>query len=335
VNPTGGPRRSPGDDPEVVTLGECLVAFVGAEAASLADAPTLTRHVAGAEANVAVGLVRLGHPSTFIGRVGDDPFGTTIVRRLRGEGVDVAHLPVDPAPTGLLFRDRRSVGPREVAYRRAGSAGSRLAAADVDAAEAVIAAARWLHLSGITPALSDSARAAADRAVELARRHGLTVSLDVNLRRRLWSDADAVEVLRPLAGRVDVVLAGLEEGAVLAGLAPSSGAEEVAVAVAAATGARVVIKLGRAGALALDRDGEVVRRPAIPVPLAVDPVGAGDAFCAGWIAAQLEGMEPAAALDLANACGAAAVGSVGDQEGLPTREEVDRLLGVDAEEVIR
>ncbi len=71
---------------EVVTLGECLVSFVAAATGPLAEVGTFHRYVAGAEANVAVGLARLGHPSAFIGRVGDDSFGTTIVRRLRGTG---------------------------------------------------------------------------------------------------------------------------------------------------------------------------------------------------------------------------------------------------------
>ena len=97
---------------EVVTLGECLIAFVATTPGPLAEATTFERFVAGAEANVAVGLARLGHSVAFIGRVGADGFGDAVVKRLRGEGVDITHLAIDPdAATGLMFRERRVIGP--------------------------------------------------------------------------------------------------------------------------------------------------------------------------------------------------------------------------------
>ena len=93
----------------------------------LAEAATFERHIAGAEANVAVGLARLGQSVAYIGRVGGDGFGVAIVRRLRGEGVDVGHLTVDTsATTGLMLRERRVLGAAQVVYARTGSAGSRL-----------------------------------------------------------------------------------------------------------------------------------------------------------------------------------------------------------------
>ncbi|MDQ3870379.1 MAG: sugar kinase, partial [Chloroflexota bacterium] len=174
---------------ELVTLGECLVGLVAAAPGPLAEVASFDRHVAGAEANVAVGVARLGHASAFIGRVGDDGFGQAIVRRLKGEGVDVSALTVDPgAPTGLLVRERRLLGPAEVLYYRRGSSASRLSRDDIDSAEPLFAAGRWLHLTGITPALSATCREAVGAALQLAHAHGLTVSLDLNLRRKLWSE---------------------------------------------------------------------------------------------------------------------------------------------------
>ena len=190
---------------EVVTLGECLVAFVATTPGPLAEATTFERFVVGAEANVAVGLARLGHSVAFIGRVGADGFGEAIARRLRGEGVDISDLVIDPdAPTGLMFRERRVLGPAQVVYARSGSAGSRLAAAEVERALARHTDSRWLHLTGITPALSDGALEATTRAIESGRAAGATISLDLNLRRRLWSDEAAAPVLRGLAAGVDV-----------------------------------------------------------------------------------------------------------------------------------
>ncbi len=315
--------------PEVITLGECLASLLASTPGSLAEATSFERHVAGAEANVAVGLARLGHTVGFIGRVGDDGFGTAIVRKLRGEGVDVAHLVVDPAATGVMFRERRLLGTSAVVYHRAGSAGSRLAVDDVERAanDGAFEAARWLHLTGITPALSATARAATFRARELARAAGLTISLDINLRRRLWSDEEAASVLRELAAGVDVVLGGDEELAVLTGLDPAAAAEESVAAVTRLGPSIAIAKLGAEGALALETGATPILEPAIMVGTVVDPVGAGDAFCAGFIAGRLDGTDLPTAVRMGNACGALAVAASGDQAGLPDRAELARLLG--------
>jgi len=324
-------------EPEIVTLGECLVSLVAVEHGPLAEADTFRRHVAGAEANVAVGLVRLGHPVAYIGRVGDDGFGTTILRRLRGEGVDTRCVRVEPdGGTGIMFRERRAVGPSEVLYRRAGSSGSRMGVEDVDAASeaGLFRNARLLHLTGITPALSPSCRSAVGAAIEQARAANLQVSLDLNLRRRLWADEEARPVLRGLVARADIVFASVEEAAVVAGNGsatamtggdPASRAAAVASALLDLGARRVALKLdaGAAGSYAADRPAVVV--PAVPdVPL-IDPVGAGDAFCAGYLAATLEGADEAAALALGNACGASVLGAEGDLAGAPSRAEADRL----------
>ncbi|MFN8623651.1 MAG: sugar kinase [Chloroflexota bacterium] len=321
---------------EIVTLGECLISLIAAERGPLAESGTFLRTVAGAEANLAVGLTRLGHRVAYLGRVGDDAFGTVIRRRLRGEGVDVTWLTTDPgAPTGVMVRELRDLGPMEVIYHRAGSAASQTTADDIMAARPAFTGARWLHLTGITPALSASCAAAVGAAVDLAREAGATVSLDLNIRRRLWTETRARMALSTLAGRCDVVLGGHDEVALVAGLAPTleAGAavdpEAAADAILALGPGRVVVKLGAGGALERRRtDGGSVegwRAPALPVHV-VDPVGAGDAFSAGWIASVLEGADGPAALRAGNACGAAAVSTVGDLTGMPTRRELDAIL---------
>jgi 2-dehydro-3-deoxygluconokinase len=326
---------------EVVTLGECLAAFVATTPGPLAEAVRFERHVAGAEANVAVGLARLGHGAAYIGRVGADGLGTAIVRRLRGEGVDVSQLIVDDAaPTGVMFRERRALGAIDVVYHRTGSAGSRLSAEDVDrAADAgLFEVARWLHLTGITAALSATARTAMTNARDRARESGLRISLDVNLRRRLWTDEAAAPVLRELLEGVDVVLGSLDELAVLAGAGSGTTADEAAALAARVGGLGptvVVAKLGAAGALGWVSGGSTVRIPGIPVMTVVDPVGAGDAFCAGFIAGLLDGVELEAALRMGNACGALAVAAPGDQAGLPDRVELGRLLAADGPDTLR
>ncbi len=324
--------------PEVVTLGECLVSLVASELGPLAEVSGFHRYVAGAEANVAVGLVRLGHRCGYIGRVGADAFGTAILRRLRGEGVDVSAIYVDAAaPTGLMIRELRAVGPAEVLYYRAGSAGSRLSPPDVDRAaeRGLLAGARWLHLTGITPAISATAAAAVARAIECARVAGLTISLDLNLRRKLWSDEAAAPSLRELAAKVDVVLGSPDEVAVVTGRPATEEPLALAGALLALGPDIAVLKLGPGGALAIERGGSPVRRSALQVDRVVDPVGAGDAFVAGWIAARLDGEDLDTAIEAANACGAAAVGAEGDMTGLPTSDELNRLRATGADDTIR
>ena len=190
--------------------------------------------------------------------------------------------------------------------------------------------ARWLHVTGITLALSASAAAAVTAAVEQARLAGLTVSLDINLRRKLWSDAVATPVLRRLAAEVDVVFGGRDEVAVVTTSPPGREAAELARALLELGPRLAVVKLGAEGALGLERGSQPIHRPAVAVPQVVDPVGAGDAFCAGFIAARLEGGDMRAALEMGNACGASAVSALGDLTGLPERAALDRLLAATA-----
>jgi 2-dehydro-3-deoxygluconokinase len=329
VDPANENRREdPGHDepPDVVTLGECLVALVATSLGPMAEATSFERHVAGAEANVAVGLARLGHHPVFIGRVGADGFGTAIRRRLRGEGVRTDFLRVDAsAPTGVLVRERRILGPAEVTYYRAGSAGARLEPGDVDAAADLIRSARWLHLTGITPALSASASSAVDRAADLAHESGLIITLDLNLRRKLWSEAKAASILSKLAARADIVLGSADEAALVTGSDPSTDPGGLAAALIALGPSMVVIKLGSDGALGLARGDEPVHIPGLATTV-IDTIGAGDGFAAGFIASRLEGADLRRALEVGNACGAAATSVVGDLAGLPDRAELDRLL---------
>jgi 2-dehydro-3-deoxygluconokinase len=321
---------------EVVTLGECLIALVAASSGPLAEVGAFERHVAGAEANVAIGLARLGHDVSFIGRVGADSLGTVVRRRLRAEGVAVGSLTTDPtAPTGILLRERRIVGPSEVVYRRAGSAGSRLTPDDVAAAAGSFAGARWLHVTGITPALSPTAREAVETAIGLARTNGLTVSLDLNMRRRLWGEAEAAAVLGAIVPRCDVVLGSVDEVMLVTDVPADVDPGLAARALVDRGAGTAVLKLGAAGSLSLERGGPLVRRPGVPVAVAVDPVGAGDAFTAAWIAARLEGRSAEAALERGNASGAACVAAVGDVTGLPTTDELDRLVSPEGGDTIR
>jgi 2-dehydro-3-deoxygluconokinase len=172
--------------PALVTLGETMALFSSDRVGPLRHAATMRVGIAGAESNVAIGVRRLGHPAAWIGRVGSDELGHLVLGRLRAERVDVDAAVVDQdAPTGLMVKEHRTADLTRVVYYRRDSAGSRLEPGDLD--EARIRAARVLHLTGITPALSATARAAVHAAAETARGAGVPVSLDVNYRAALWS----------------------------------------------------------------------------------------------------------------------------------------------------
>ena len=303
----------------LVTLGETMASFAATGIGPLRHQPTMHLHIGGAESNVAISVTRLGGRATWIGRVGEDELGDLVLAQLRGEGVDVRHAVVDPgAPTGLMVKSRRTSTVGRVAYYRRGSAGSRLEPADLPID--TLRAAGVLHVTGITPALSPSARAATFAAVEEARAAGVPVSLDVNHRAALWTSDEAGPVLAELAARADVLFAGDDE----AGLLGAAGDPEAIVKALSAYGpAQVVLKLGARGALAAV-DSELVRVAAHPV-VAVDTVGAGDAFVGGYLAELLLGADVETRLRTATACGAFAVTVPGDWEGLPTRRDLQLL----------
>ncbi|MBW6435960.1 sugar kinase [Actinoplanes hulinensis] len=302
----------------LLTLGESMGIFVAEGIGPLEHARGFTLGVAGAESNVAIGVARLGGSATWLGRLGPDATGALVAARLRASGVRVLAVPGE-AHTGLMIRYRRSGEFIQADYHRAGSAGSRLAPADIPRDE--VAAAGILHVTGITPALSDTARAAVFHAVEEARAAGVTVSVDVNYRGKLWSRSDAAPVLRDLVSRADVVFAGPDEAALVVDSAdPVDGLAKLGPS-------EVIVKDGARGCTA-SIAGERFDVPALRVT-AIDPVGAGDAFVAGYLADRLAGEDPARRLRTAIAAGAFAVTVPGDCEGLPDRAELAALNGSD------
>ncbi|WP_369356517.1 sugar kinase [Streptomyces sp. cg2] len=317
--------------PDLLTFGETMLALRGSGPLKLGG--TMRVSVAGAESNVAIGLARLGHRVHWTGAVGADEAGELVLRTLRAEGVEVSGATRDPgAPTGLILFEPRLPELTRVHYYRAGSAGSRPAA---DAVERVFATAppRVLHLTGITPALGPTARASAGHALRLARRHGTQVCLDVNFRARLWSPEEAAEVLRGWLPWVDVLLASEDELPLCVPGTADAPAEDAARRLLDGGVREVVVTYGADGATAFTGDGGPCHQPAVPVR-AVDPVGAGDAFAAGYLSALLDGADVAGRLARAATTGAFAAASPGDWEGAPTRAELG-LLGAPPGTVVR
>lgn len=305
---------------DVVSLGEMMVMLVATEAGPLRSIETFRKHVAGSEANVAIGLARLGHRPGWISRLGDDEFGLYVRNFLRGEGVDVARVTLDPLhPTGIAFKERRELGARRVIYYRRGSAASFLSPADLD--PGYFEGVRYFHTSGINPALSSTAHETVLAAIDLAHRAGALVTFDPNVRLRLWDADTCRQVLRGVIARCDVVLPGADEAELLTG---ESDPLRAAEAIRALGPGLVVVKLGAEGSLAA-AEGQIVRAPALRLDRIVDPVGAGDGFAAGFLSGQLRGWSLAESLRLGNLVGASAMSVSGDVEGLPTWTEVQEL----------
>jgi len=307
--------RREAEEAEVVTMGETMALFWAEGDAGLERAALYRRSFAGAESNVCVALARLGHRPRWISRLGD-AFGRHIQVELERESVLVDAAVDQDAPTRVFFKEVARDGPRQVVYYRGGSAASRLAPRDLGTDQ--FAGASLLHLTGIAPALFPTCAAAVDRAIELARAAALLICVDPNVRARLWPTVDICRrTLLALIERADVVLIGHEDGAVLF---PDHDADAVLVAVRALGPRSVVLKRGAEGAVAETDEGRA-SVPAYPVT-AIDTVGAGDGFDAGFVAGFREGAPLPQCLALGARVGAAAVAHAGDWEGYPRRGEI-------------
>jgi 2-dehydro-3-deoxygluconokinase len=293
---------------DVVAIGETMVALVPQDGGPLTDAAGLAVHVGGAESNVAAYLAALGHRASWVSRLGDDPFGDLVLRRLTAAGVDTTAVERVPGGrTGLYLKDPGAAGTT-VHYYRDGSP-ARALSPDLLRHPAVTGA-RVLHLSGITAALSGTALDLVRTAVRTPRPPGRTLSFDVNHRAKLWPAQTAAPVLAELAGAADTVFVGLDEAAALWGCATPQDVRDLLPGAGT-----VVVKDGAVGAHALGARGTVfVPAPRVAV---VEPVGAGDAFAAGYLAGLLDGADERTRLRYGHLVAATALGTAGDHTAPP------------------
>ena len=312
---------------DVITMGETMVAMTAENTGSIKYADRFSKHIAGAESNFAIGITRLGFKAGWISKVGDDPLGDFVEFSVRGEGVDVSELKRDSdRPTGLMIKEILSKDRARVFYYRKDSAASAISVSDIN--EDYLKQAKYIHLSGITPALSKSAREAVLRVIEIAAENKIKISFDPNIRQKLWRDKEKMKkVLLEIIKKTDIILPGIEEAEILLGIKEP---EKAAKKFHQLMGGTVVLKLGEQGALYYD-GMKMDKIDAYPVEEVVDPIGAGDAFAAGLIAGFLKEMNLAEAVKLANLVGAYCVRVRGDIEGLPSWREVEIIQGEQSE----
>jgi 2-dehydro-3-deoxygluconokinase len=282
----------------VLCVGEALISLVAPAGASLESADELVVSAGGAELNVAVHLARLGVPTRFAGRVGSDAFGRRLRRTLEDAGVDATYLEEDPdRVTGVYVKDLTGT-VTTMRYYRSASAATTYRRVPAPALHGV----EHVHLSGITPALSADCLALVQ---DLLGTHRVHTSFDVNYRPALWDPVTAGDVLMALAQEADTVFVGLDEAAEIWGCANAGEVRRVLPAPA-----ELVVKDGPHEAVAFV-GSQVVSVPAPRVEV-VEPVGAGDAFAAGYLAARSLDREPEAALRWGHGLAGAVLQQLGD-----------------------
>jgi 2-dehydro-3-deoxygluconokinase len=270
---------------DLITIGEAMLRLSVPPNMLLAEAPHFNVHTAGAESNVAVAVARMGYRARWLSRLTDNILGRRITHELSSFGVDCSQVvwtPEDRVGTYYLEFGAQP-RPTRVIYDRAYSAASKMEAGTFDLSQ--LSASRILHLTGITPALSDGCYDLIAAWIEQARKQRVTIVFDVNYRAMLWSPETASAKLSPLLDKVDLLICGQSDAATVFGL---DGEPEAVLRALQQRFAvrRVAMTVGEAGAIGLDGDTLYIV-DGYPVEI-VDRIGAGDAFAAGVICGLLE-----------------------------------------------
>ncbi|RKQ32476.1 sugar kinase [Oceanobacillus halophilus] len=303
---------------DVVTIGESMVLFTPQTAGPLRFSDTFHRTIGGAESNVAIALSRLGHQAGWISRLGNDEFGLYLRNYIRGEGVDTSAVRFDTdAPTAVFFKEANPGKDPKIYYYRRNSAASNMTPEELD--EVYLSKAKMIHITGITPALSESCKQTIYRTIHIAKQNNQTIVFDPNVRLKLWPEEEAAEILSDIAMKSDIVMPGLKEGELLTG---GKNPEKIAEKLLQGNAKAVVIKLGERGAY-YQTDSASAYVPGEKVSKIIDTVGAGDGFAAGFISGMLRGWEYEQAVALGNKLGAYALSVLGDAEGYPYWSEIN------------
>jgi 2-dehydro-3-deoxygluconokinase len=303
--------------PDILSIGEPMWEM----SAIPAEPGKYTLGFGGDTANFCVAAARQGASVGYITRVGDDPFGAALQAIWEKEGIDCSQVTVDTqASTGGYFVHHGPTG-HSFSYARAGSAATKLAPGDIDAD--AVADSQFVHASGITQAISASARSAVLSLFQEARKVGVTTAFDANLRTRLWTVGDAREALAEILPLTDYFFPSLEDAQTLSG---TSDHDEI-LRWAHQLGAQVVLlKLGANGVKISQGEGADVMHMASFSVDTVDATGAGDCFAGSMIARMAMGDLLMDAVRYANAAAALTTTAFGAIAAIPMRDAVRSFL---------
>ena len=334
---------------KTVCFGEIMLRLSSPGFERLFQSPALHASFGGGEANVAVSLAQFGHESHYVTRLPSNAVGDAAMKTLRAEGVRAEHVQRGGDRLGIYFAETgASQRPSTVVYDRGHSAISQIAPGSVKWAD-VFSGASWFHCTGITPALGSAAAACTREALEAARKAGARVSVDLNYRKKLWSEADAQKTMRPLMSLVDVVIANEEDlqsvlGIDVARADVTGGALDVdayrqaASTVASEFGVKQVAVTLRESLSASENGWSAVLFDAPTrsfhqgqryIVRLVDRIGGGDSFAAGLIHGFVSGHDLDATLKFAVAASALKQTIPGDFNQVSVAE-VERLAAGDA-----
>jgi 2-dehydro-3-deoxygluconokinase len=308
---------------DIVALGEAMVEFNHTPGQAPDEPPMYLQGFGGDTSNVAIAAARAGARVGYLTRLGTDRWGDHLMELWQRENVGTTTVLRDAqAPTGMYFVSHDAQG-HHFSYARAGSAASRMQPQDLTHWQDAIARSQWLHLSGISLAISASACDTAFAAMAHARNVGTRVALDSNLRLSLWPLVRAQACIRHAVSLCDLFLPSLEDMTTLTGLTQAA---DIIAWSHAQGAAQVVLKLGPEGALA--SDGHHPRQVPGHAVTAVDATGAGDCFAGNLLARLSAGDDLWAATAYANAAAALSVQGFGAVGPLPSREAVLKVLSI-------
>ncbi|WP_079528744.1 sugar kinase [Halobacillus hunanensis] len=308
---------------DVITIGDAMITFDPSHNGPMRFASSFERKAGGAEFNFAIGCARLGLSTGWISRLGNDEFGKFIRNFARGEGVDVSRVQLlDDYSTSLNFKEIRADGSGRTFYYRDRSPTEALSEATLD--EEPLRHCKLFHVTGVFAAIDpDKNIPLLKRAITIAKDHGAAISLDPNIRLKLWSQKQAKMGLTELLPYVDVLLIGEEEADLLFDTHDPDELVQTCKPYGIST---VAIKKGEKGATAYQQ-GEMIQVEAVSPKKVVDTVGAGDGFDAGFVYGLLKGWPLERTVQFANIIGSMVVSVYGDNEGLPELEDVLVKLG--------
>ena len=332
---------------KIVTLGEIMLRLSTPGHSRFVQTDSFDVVYGGGEANVAVSCANYGHEAYFVTKLPAHEIGQSAVNSLRRFGVRTDFIARGGSRVGIYFLESgAAMRPSKVIYDRAGSAIAEALPEDFDF-DAVMEGADWFHWSGITPAISDRAAELTRLACEAAKRHGVTVPVDLNFRKKLWTKEKAQSVMRPLMQYVDVCIGNEEDAELCLGFKPDAdveggrtdaeGYKGIFKAMADEFGFKYVVSTLREsfsashnGWKAMIYDGkefyESKRYDILPI---VDRVGGGDSFSGGLIHGLLTKATQGEALEFAVAASALKHTIDGDFN-MVSAAEVEALAGGDS-----
>ncbi|HAS92363.1 MAG TPA: sugar kinase [Sedimentibacter sp.] len=332
---------------KVVTLGEIMLRLSTPQFQRFVQADSFDVVYGGGEANVAVSLANYGYDSYYVSKLPKNEIGQAAINHLRRFGVNTNYIVRGGERVGIYYLESgASMRPSKVIYDRAHSSISEADVSDFDFDD-IFKDADWFHFSGITPALSDKAAILTEEALKAAKKHGVTVSVDLNYRKKLWTPEKAKEVMTNLMQYVDVCIGNEEDAQKVLGFKPGktdvttgelelAGYKDIFEQMKKKFGFKYVISSLRESYSASDNgwsacayDGNEFYHSRKYDIRIVDRVGGGDAFASGVIYGLMEGKNFKDALEFGVAASALKHTIHGDFN-MVTVEEVETLLKGDA-----